>query len=408
MKRLLAVMLSLLLVLSFVGCDKDEDPKTPAESGETVAASTDNTTVPGEETVPDTSETTETETDTVNPPEAKPETQPESDTQPEEITEPEEPSADVSDTLNTVLERLVTSGGISLTADGKLSVVTTLFGMQVITDMPLSLSLITAANGLSAQAQIPMAGAYGLTMVDGVLYLSDEEGKYSCELPKAEDEDEDEDEDDATVPALPAWGEEEQAMILESVAELIDQLTSVVHMEIDPLTGSVTATVYLCEGAARLADELRAAMEEMETEADPEAGESISSEEDLANMALVLAWLETVAASPDAKLVFTAALDGEDALVSVSISCPMDVSLLLSLLPEDEEGSTLPADMSSTGDLSLTVTLRCGQMSVTAPEDAEDYTLTDWETIEAAIESVLDSLLSDTDVPSEEYPVIGA
>ena len=406
MKRLLAVMLSLLLVLSFVGCDKDEDPKTPADSGETVTASTDNTTVPGEETVPDTSETTETETDTVNPPEAKPETQPESDTQPEEITEPEEPSADVSDTLNTVLERLVTSGGISLTADGKLSVVTTLFGMQVITDMPLSLSLITAANGLSAQAQIPMAGAYGLTMVDGVLYLSDEEGKYSCELPKAEDEDEDE--DDATVPALPAWGEEEQAMILESVAELIDQLTSVVHMEIDPLTGSVTATVSLCEGAARLADELRAAMEEWETEAETEAGESIPSEDDLANMELVLAWLDTVAASPDAKLVFTAALDGEDAMVSVSIACPMDVSLLLSLLPEDEAGSALPADMSSTGDLSLTVTLRCGQMSVTAPEDAEDYTLTDWETIEAAIESVLDSLLSDTDVPSEEYPVIGA
>ena len=400
MKRLLAVMLSLLLVLSFVGCDKDEDPKTPADSGETDAASTDNTTVPGEETVPDTSETTET--DTVNPPEAKPETQPETDTQPEESTEPEEPSADVSETLNTVLERLVTSGGISLTVDGKLSVVTTLFGMQVITDMPLSLSLITAANGLSAQAQIPMAGAYGLTMVDGVLYLSDEEGKYSCELPKAEDE------DDATVPALPAWGEEEQAMILESVAELIDQLTSVVHMEIDPLTGSVTATVSLCEGAARLADELRAAMEEWETEAETEAGESIPSEDDLANMELVLAWLDTVAASPDAKLVFTAALDGEDALVSVSISCPMDVSLLLSLLPEDEAGSALPADMSSTGDLSLTVTLRCGQMSVTAPEDAEDYTLTDWETIEAAIESALDSLLSDTDVPSEEYPVIGA
>ena len=400
MKRLLAVMLSLLLVLSFVGCDKDEDPKTPADSGETDAASTDNTTAPGEETVPDTSETTETETDTVNPPEAKPETQPEADTHPEEITEPEEPSVDVSDTLNTVLERLVTSGGISLTADGKLSVVTTLFGMQVITDMPLSLSLITAANGLSAQAQIPMAGAYGLTMVDGVLYLSDEEGKYSCELPKAEDDD--------TVPALPAWGEEEQAMILESVAELIDQLTSVVHMEIDPLTGSVTATVSLCEGAARLADELRAAMEEWETEAETEAGESIPSEDDLANMELVLAWLDTVAASPDAKLVFTAALDGEDALVSVSISCPMDVSLLLSLLPEDEAGSALPADMSSTGDLSLTVTLRCGQMSVTAPEDAEDYTLTDWETIEAAIESALDSLLSDTDVPSEEIPVIGA
>lgn len=402
MKRLLAVMLSLLLVLSFVGCDKDEDPKTPAESGETIAASTDNTTAPGEETVPDTSETTETETDTVNPPEAKPETQPESDTQPEEITEPEEPSADVSETLNTVLERLVTSGGISLTADGKLSVVTTLFGMQVITDMPLSLSLITAANGLSAQAQIPMAGAYGLTMVDGVLYLSDEEGKYSCELPKAEDE------DDATVPALPAWGEEEQAMILESVAELIDQLTSVVHMEIDPLTGSVTATVSLCEGAARLADELRAAMEEWETEAETEAGESIPSEDDLANMELVLAWLDTVAASPDAKLVFTAALDGEDALVSVSISCPIDVSLLLSLLPEDEEGSTLPADMSSNGDLSLTVTLRCGQTSVTAPEDAEDYTLTEWETIEAAIESALGSLLPDTDIPSEEFPVIGA
>lgn len=400
MKRLLAVMLSLLLILSFVGCDKDKGEKNPIESGETVADATDNTTAPGEETAPDTSETTET--GAMNPPETEPETQPETDTQPEEITEPEEPSADVSDTLNTVLERLVTSGGISLTADGKLSVVTTLFGMQVITDMPLSLSLITAANGLSAQAQIPMAGAYGLTMVDGVLYLSDEEGKYSCELPKAEDE------DDATVPALPAWGEEEQAMILESVAELIDQLTSVVHMEIDPLTGSVTATVSLCEGAARLADELRAAMEEWETEAETEAGESIPSEDDLANMELVLAWLDTVAASPDAKLFFTAALDGEDALVSVSISCPMDVSLLLSLLPEDEAGSALPADMSSTGDLSLTVTLRCGQMSVTAPEDAEDYTLTDWETIEAAIESVLDSLLSDTDVPSEEYPVIGA
>lgn len=398
MKRLLAVMLSLLLILSFVGCDKDKGEKNPIESGETVADATDNTTAPGEETAPDTSETTET--GAMNPPETEPETQPETDTQPKEITEPEEPSVDVSDTLNTVLERLVTSGGISLTADGKLSVVTTLFGMQVITDMPLSLSLITAANGLSAQAQIPMAGAYGLTVVDGVLYLSDEEGKYSCELPKAEDDD--------TVPALPAWGEEDQAMILESVAELVEQLASVVQMKVDPLTGSVTATVSLCEGAAMLADELRAAMEEMETEADPEAGESISSEEDLANMALVLAWLETVAASPDAKLFFTAALDGEDALVSVSISCPMDVSLLLSLLPEDEEGSTLPADMSSTGDLSLTVTLRCGQMSVTAPEDAEDYTLTDWETIEAAIESALDSLLSDTDVPSEEYPVIGA
>ena len=95
-------------------------------------------------------------------------------------------------------------------------------------------------------------------------------------------------------------------------------------------------------------------------------------------------------------------------MVSVSIACPVDVSLLLSLLPEDEEGSALPADMSSNGDLSLTVTLRCGQTSVTAPEDAEDYTLTEWETIEAAIESVLDSLLSDTDVPSEEIPVIGA
>ena len=397
MKRLLAVMLSLLLILSFVGCDKDKGEKNPIESGETVADATDNTTAPGEETAPDTSETTET--GAMNPPETEPETQPETDTQPEEITEPEEPSVDVSETLNTVLERLVTSGGISLTVDGKLSVVTTLFGMQVITDMPLSLSLITAANGLSAQAQIPMAGAYGLTVVDGVLYLSDEEGKYSCELPKAEDD---------TVPALPAWGEEDQAMILESVAELVEQLASVVQMKVDPLTGSVTATVSLCEGAAMLADELRAAMEEMETEADPEAGESISSEEDLANMSLVLAWLETVAASPDAKLVFTAALDGEDAMVSVSISCPVDVSLLLSLLPEDEEGSTLPADMSSNGDLSLTVTLRCGQTSVTAPEDAEDYTLTEWETIEAAIESALGSLLPDTDIPSEEFPVIGA
>lgn len=398
MKRLLAVMLSLLLILSFVGCDKDKGEKNPIESGETVADATDNTTAPGEETAPDTSETTET--GAMNPPETEPETQPETDTQPEEITEPEEPSVDVSETLNTVLERLVTSGGISLTVDGKLSVVTTLFGMQVITDMPLSLSLITAANGLSAQAQIPMAGAYGLTVVDGVLYLSDEEGKYSCELPKAEDDD--------TVPALPAWGEEDQAMILESVSELVEQLASVVQMKVDPLTGSVTATVSLCEGAAMLADELRAAMEEMETEADPEAGESISSEEDLANMALVLAWLETVAASPDAKLVFTAALDGEDAMVSVSISCPVDVSLLLSLLPEDEEGSTLPADMSSNGDLSLTVTLRCGQTSVTAPEDAEDYTQTEWETIEAAIESALGSLLPDTDIPSEEFPVIGA
>ncbi|MGN1445293.1 MAG: hypothetical protein ACI4WV_03280 [Eubacteriales bacterium] len=398
MKRLLAVMLSLLLVLSFVGCDKDKGEKNPIESGETVTDAADNTTAPGEETAPDTSETTET--GAMNPPETEPETQPETDTQPEEILDPDEPSVDVSETLNTVLERLVTSGGISLTVDGKLSVVTTLFGMQVITDMPLSLSLITASNGLSAQAQIPMAGAYGLTVVDGVLYLSDEEGKYSCELPKAED--------DGTVPALPAWGEEDQAMLLESVAELVEQLASVVQMKVDPLTGSVTATVSLCEGAAMLADELRAAMEEMETEADPEAGESISSEEDLANMALVLAWLETVAASPDAKLVFTAALDGEDAMVSVSISCPVDVSLLLSLLPEDEEGSALPADMSSTGDLSLTVTLRCGQMSVTAPEDAEDYTQTEWETIEAAIESALGSLLPDTDIPSEEFPVIGA
>jgi hypothetical protein len=400
MKQWLAITLSLLLVLSCVGCSGspsqgNDTSAESTESGETVSDLADSAAETAKDTAQDTSE--ETEETATTPPES----QPEPGTQPDKATQPENPSEEEpvngSDTLDAVLERLLTSGGISLTVDGTLSVVTSLFGFQVVTDMPVWLSLVTATNGLSAQAEIPLAGSYSLTLVDGVLYLSEGEKKYYCALPEAETGAESED-------AAPAESEEEaQASSLEQVVALIKQLTANAQWDMDPLTGSVTATVPLSEEAARLAEQLRAAMEEENGDGEEaETGESSSGSYGIDRETL-LAWLDTVAASSDARLVFTAALDGEDVSVSVSLFCPVDVSSLLSLLSQGSEGSLsgLPSGMSSSGTLALTMALRCGQMSVALPEDAEDYSPTDWPSLQAALASILRSLLSNSETPSE-------
>lgn len=354
MKKVWILALSLLMVLTLlVACKETKDPVET--SGETA---TDAAAVTEPETEPKTDPETEMETE--------PQTEPETETEP--ATEmPTESEVDVDDLLDDIRAANGEAPLNSFRMDTKLvmDILMSMNGMENKMTVTGGLSLTQQSHeAMSLELNIPTKEPYGLTYMNGMLYVMSEEGKYRCplgeiemalvwaelmeELFPADDLPDDAPEGEHGS----ASGDASSPLPDMKLSELFEQ-TSVVT---DEATGDLTITM------TGLSSRIQFLINEMVSSMDRPGGE-----DDL-DMSLALDML--TAFDMDA-LSISLTVDREMLVKTVSITVAVDVTHT----PELTGG--VPMAMNVT----LSTALDRGDQTVTRPADADTYVETDWRTL---------------------------
>ncbi len=359
MKKIWILALSLLMVLTLlVACKGTENPADT--NNETT---TDTVAVTEPKTEPETELETDPETEQETEPETEPETEHETETSVEE-------TVDVDAILDDVK---AANGEESLTnfrMDTKLvlDILMSMNGMENKMTMTGGLSLIQQTHeAMSLELNVPTKEPYGLTYIDGVLYVMSEEGRYRCPLDEVEmalvwadlmgdlfptDElpDNTPEEEDGSSSGG-AMGGLLPAMKLSAFFKETAVVT-------DETTGDTT---ILLEGISQQAQFL---INMMISSMDKPEVDGISD----MDMSLVL---DMLAAFDMDALSVSLTVDEDMLIKAASLTMAVDMT----------NAPDLTGNIPMTLNVTLSTTLDRGEQTVTPPADADAYEETDWRTL---------------------------
>lgn len=375
MKKILSLLLCGLLILSFVGCDRDgaaEDtaPETVVgTSAPDVGNATEAVTTPAETNTP--------ATDT--PATGAPETEAGTEAPTDAVLTAEEAEEVLAEMLaNAILDM---GSAMTVTTEGRSELTLALSGFTSTVTLPVTGHYATDGKGNLTQSQrIPMMGDFSCTMVDGTIYYTDGDKRIACSF-TADDladgslslefgpEVSDDWASDFELPTVELGGLTIPAReVFASVSGVYDGAADRVTLTLSGLSDDTLAALEkLDESLARVEELLSANAEESDRypgldfgtlfpadEIDPESFSVLSSVRTLRDL------VAACTASPADFFTMTLVMDGNCRLESVTYSTTL----------RGVDSAVLPA---MTIHTEVTATLERGPVTVKAPADAAEY-----------------------------------
>lgn len=375
MKRYLALLSAILLTISLCACTPGGDLPSETTAGTqtetTGEPATDPATLPvtEPETIPETEPATEPETIPETEPETIPETEPETvpetepETQPEE-TEPEETEPEER-TMNDVMKDLLDLPGLTIDMSGAMKVTVRFFGVDLpAANIPYGALVSASPSGYVYSMNLPMTDASYSSMIDGVVYISDKNGKVVCDLNGSDME-----------PPMDVQA------ILDGLREAVDEQGWGDNIPAPEITGDEedrTLYIPLTESADWMAGLLRAMLDRSGEDGDPDAGEGADVQNN-AMLEALLTLLDVIASSDDAEMVLVADFDDPS---SPRLTATVEITMNVSDLPDsfkDRLGSMagLASAMNAKLHLSMTLAVIGGEEEangrIQPPDDADTY-----------------------------------